>query len=73
VEHEEGVGQHHQGQVPMQALPATPLKVIEATFAFALLIELLDWPAQMCQFHQARQGRLRRQATEKPFGLAFLA
>jgi len=40
----------------MQAIPTAPLKVIEATFAFGILIELLDRPAQMRQFDQARQG-----------------
>src|SRR6266567_6690524 len=56
LEHEEGVGHHHQGQMPMQAIPTTALNVIEATFAFGILIELLDRPAQMRQFDQARQG-----------------
>src|SRR5206468_171473 len=73
VEHEEGVCHHRQGQMPMHALPTAPLKVIEATFAFAILIELLDWPTQMRQFYQARQRRVSRQATEEPLGLAFLA
>lgn len=56
----------------MQALPTAPLKVVEATFTLAILIELLDWPTQMRQFHQAGQGRLGRQATKKPLGFAFL-
>src|SRR6266567_4938410 len=33
LEHEKGVGQHHQGQMAMQAIPTAPLKVIEAAFA----------------------------------------
>lgn len=56
LEHEEGVGQHHQGQMPMQPLPGSPLVVTEATFTFGILIELLDGPPQMGQLHQARQG-----------------
>jgi hypothetical protein len=71
LEHEEGVGHHHQGQMAMQALLAASLKVIEATLALAILIELLDWPTQMRQCYQARQGRLGRQATEKPLKLTF--
>jgi hypothetical protein len=38
-----------------------------------ILIELLDRPAQMRQFHQASQRSIGRQATEKPLGLAFFS
>src|SRR5947209_2306467 len=72
LEHEEGVGQHDQGQMAMQPLPAAPLKVVEATFALAILIELLDGPTHMRQCHQTRQGSVSRQATKKPLGFAFL-
>jgi hypothetical protein len=73
LEHEEGVGQHDQGQMTMQAIPTASLILIQATFPLAVFIELLDWPAQMRQFHQASQGSVGRQTTEKPLGLTFLA
>ena len=73
LEHQEGVGQHHDRQMPMQPLPPTSLKLIQAAFPFGILIELFNRPAQMRQLDQARQGRLGRQGTEEPLGLAFLA
>ena len=33
LEHQEGVGQHDQGQVAMRAVPTASLKVIQAAFA----------------------------------------
>lgn len=73
LEHEEGVGQHHQGHMTMQAIQDSPLIVIQATFALGILLELLDRPAQTRQFNQARQESVCRQGTEKPFRIAFLS
>ncbi len=73
LEQEKDVGQHHQSQMPMHPFPGASLRGREPTLALRILVELFDRPAQMRQFHQARQGRLSRQIAEKPLGFAFLS
>ncbi len=49
LERQERVSEHDQGQMPMQAIPASPLEVIQATFLFGIFIKLLDDPTRMRQ------------------------
>jgi hypothetical protein len=53
---EEGVGEHHQRKMAMQAVPAAALVVAEAALPFGVLIELLDRPPQMGERRQPRAG-----------------
>ena len=55
VKHEETVGEHDQGQVAMQAIPAASLVMIEAAFLFGIFVKLLNDPARMGQQNQALQ------------------
>ena len=52
LQRQETIGQHDQGQVAMQAIPASPLEVIQATFLFGIFVKLLDDPARMSQSDQ---------------------
>ena len=54
----------------MQPIPTPTLVVIEATFAFGVLIALLDGPAAVGQLDQPLPRRVRRQVTVIPFDLA---
>src|SRR5215470_5395110 len=67
------VGQHDQGEVPMQPIPAPPLVVVQATLALGVLIELLDGPAAMGQLDEPAQWRVGRQGTEVPFEVTTFA
>ena len=73
LQHQEGIGQHHQRHMAMQPFPGAPLKVVQATFPLGIFVELLNRPAQMGQFYQARRGRLGRQRAEEPPRLTVLA
>src|SRR4051812_14882445 len=64
------VGQHDQREVPMQAIPAPALVVVQTAFAFGILIELLDGPAAVGQLDQPTQRRVRGQGTVIPLDLA---
>jgi hypothetical protein len=57
---QEAVGQHGQGEVPVQAVVAAALVVIQPALPLGILIELLDGPAQVGQRHQGWQGRVHR-------------
>ena len=46
------IGQHDEGEMPMQAIPAAPLVVVQATLAFGILVELLDGPTAVGQLNQ---------------------
>src|SRR5262252_7869979 len=70
---QETIGQHDQREVPMQAIPAPALIVVQATLALGVLIELLNRPATVGQLDQPLQRRVRRQVTQVPFHLAALA
>ena len=39
LEHEEGIGQHHQCHVAVQSFPGAPLKLVQPTFPFAGFIK----------------------------------
>ena len=58
MEHEKTVGEHDQGQMPVQAVPTASLEVIEAAFLFGVFVELLDDPAGVGQQDQSLQGGL---------------
>ena len=57
----------------MQAIPPPPLVMVEATLALGVLVELLNGPAAMGQFHQPLQWRVRWQVTEIPLHLTAFA
>src|SRR5215831_6403334 len=42
---QKAVGQHGQGEMPMQPIPAPALVVVQPAFALGILVELLDGPA----------------------------
>src|SRR5215217_7144642 len=63
---EKAIGQHDQGEVPMQAIPAPALVMVQTAFAFGILIELRDGPAAVGQLDQPLQRRVRRQITVIP-------
>src|SRR5918911_196372 len=64
------VGQHHQRKMPMQAIPAPPLVVIQSTLALDVLVELLNRPAVVRQFDEPVQRRVRRQTAVIPLDVA---
>src|SRR2546430_14207344 len=70
---EKAIGQHDQGEVPMQPTPAPPLVVVQAALAFGILIKLLDGPAAVGQLDQPLQRRVRGQVTVIPLDLAAFA
>ena len=53
LQHEETVSHHDQRQMPMQALPTSPLKVVQATFLLGIFVKLLDHPTRMGQGDQS--------------------
>ena len=65
----EGVGDHCHERMPMQALPASALKVIETEFFFQLLMSLLANPSCLDGCRQGAQVGLRRQVGEIVFFL----
>src|SRR5215813_13343094 len=67
------VGQHDQRKVPMQAIPASALIVVQPTLALRVFIELLDGPAAVGQLDQPTQRGVRRQITEVPLEVAAFA
>src|SRR5256886_11801519 len=70
---EKAIGQHDQGEVPMQPIPAPPLVVVQAALAFGILIKLLDGPAAVGQLDQPLQRRVRGQVTVIPLDLPAFA
>src|SRR5215468_7632066 len=52
------IGQHDQCEVPMQAIPAPALIVVQATLALGVLIELRNRPAAVGQLDQPLQRRV---------------
>src|SRR5262249_13491034 len=67
------VGQHHQREMPLQAIPAPALIVVQATLALRVFIELLNGPAAVGQLDQPPQRRIRGQVTVIPLDLAAFA
>src|SRR5450759_2759326 len=50
--------------MPMQAIPAASLEVVQATFLLGIFVKLLDDPASVCQGDQPLERGLWRQRTE---------
>src|SRR5215510_10112096 len=73
LEHEEGIGQHHQCHVAMQSFPGASLKLVQPTFPFGIFVELLNRPAQMGERYQAQERRIGRQRAKEPTRLAVLS
>jgi hypothetical protein len=57
----------------MQPIPAPALGVVQATLALGVLVELLDGPAAVRQFHQPVQRRVHRQIAVMPLDIARFA
>src|SRR5919201_6254342 len=70
---QKAVGQHDQGEMPMQPIPAPALVVIQATLALGVLVELLDGPAAVRQLDEPLQRRVRRQTAVIPLEVAMVA
>ena len=80
LSHQEAVGQHDQGQVTVQAIPAPTLaasphlrEVAQATLTFGILVELLDDPPTVRQANETLQGSIRRQIGVVPLDIAVMA
>ena len=85
--HQEAVGQHDQGWVPvedavqpLQAVPAPALaasphlrKVAQATLPFTVLVELLDDPPTVRQGHKALNRSISGQIGVVPLDIAVVA
>src|SRR5438034_267616 len=69
LQRQETRGEHDQGQVPMQPIPASSLEVVQATLLFGLFGKLLDHPACMSQSDELCERGLRRQRAEPVLGL----
>src|SRR2546421_2811457 len=67
------VGQHDQREVPMQAIPASALIVVQPTLALGVFIELLDGPAAVGQLDQPTQRGVRRQGAKVPLAVTAFA
>lgn len=70
LQHEETVGQHDERQVPMQAIPASPLEIVQTTFLFGIFVKLLNHPPRVSQGDQTLQRGVRGQRTEPVLRLA---
>src|SRR5260221_3645533 len=66
---EETIDQHDQCQVPMQAVPASSLEVIQATFLLGIFIKLLDDPPRVSQGDQSLQRGVWGQRAEPVLSL----
>src|SRR5215470_1390850 len=67
------VGQHDQREVPMQAVPASALIVVQPAFALRVFIELLDGPAAMSHLDQPPQRGVRWQGAKEPLEVTAFA
>src|SRR5260370_35914765 len=63
------IRQDDQCQVPMQAVPASSLEVIQATFLLGIFIKLLDDPTRVSQGDQSLQRGVWGQRAEPVLGL----
>src|SRR5215468_4642036 len=70
---QKAVGQHGQGEMPMQPIPAPALVVVQPAFALGILVELLDGPAAVGQSDQPVQRCVRRQTAVIPLDVAMVA
>ena len=69
MSNEEGVGQHGQGHMAVQTIPASALIVVQAALAFGVFVELFDHPALMRQADQALPGNIGGQGADVPLGI----
>src|SRR5260370_7111912 len=69
LQREETIREHDQCQVPMQAVPASSLEVIQATFLLGIFIKLLDDPTRVSQGDQSLQRGVWGQRAEPVLGL----
>ena len=73
LEHQEGVGEHRQGEVAVQAVPAPALVVGQAALALGVLVELLDDPAAVRERDEPLERGIGREVAEVVLGVALLA
>src|SRR5919108_590554 len=66
---EKAIGQHDQGKMAMQTIPASALVMVQAALPFGIFIKLRNGPAAMRQFNQSLQGRIWRQGRQHSLGL----
>ena len=64
---EESVSNHGHERVAVEALPGSPLEVVETQFFFQLLVSLLANPSRLDGSRQGAQVRLRWQVGEIVF------
>src|SRR3982074_1857508 len=67
---EESVSNHGHERVGVEALPGSPLEVVETQFLFQLLVSLLANPSRLDGGRQGAQVRLCRQVGEIVFFLS---
>src|SRR5438445_4556616 len=67
---EESVSNHGHERVAVEALPGSPLEVVETQFFFQLLVSLLANPSRLDGGRQGAQVRLRWQVGEIVFLLS---
>ena len=67
---EESVSNHGHERVAVEALPGSPLEVVETQFFFQLLVSLLANPSRLDGGRQGAQVGLRRQVGEIVFLLS---
>jgi len=67
---EESVSNHGHERVAVEALPGSPLEVVETQFFFQLLVSLLANPSRLDGSRQGQQVGLRRQVGEIVFLLS---
>src|SRR5215471_6521772 len=68
LQQQKGIGQAHQGDMVMPALPAAALVVVQPQFLLELLVVLFYPPAQLGQPHQTAPGHPLGQIGEPIFG-----
>jgi hypothetical protein len=66
----EGESDHRHQRMPVEALPGSPLEVVEAEFLFQLLVGLLANPSRLDGRGQSAQVSRSRQIGEIVFLLA---
>src|SRR5436305_11995158 len=71
LDHQEAVGQHHQSQMAMEAIPPPPLVVIQSTLPLGIFIELLNDPAGVRNRDQPLQRHVSREVGIVVFALSL--
>ena len=70
---QKAIGQHDEGEMPMQAIPASALIVVQPTLALGILIELLNRPAAVGQLDQPLPWGVRRLGAKVPLAVTAVA